>query len=279
LAAAPYAVFAALWGIYIAQAPDIFLSQIRAHSSYRVSGLSSPVRAILGDAVDRYVAYFTPQDRGVGAKLKLGILLTYWVGIVSASFVPALWRARGVLLLLSLSGLYYVELALLDGARYPHYMVNAIAMWALLLAAVAGFAISNKLVPARMSITVLCGFVLLQISGHAMKIRQNTYSNDYIPMIEFVLNHSNRQTLLMGPSQLQFGLRDRKLVDDARLGGLTGLSPDIIVLDEIHSRALLFEGHEPDMARHVSEMLQRRFYRAATFGEYRVYLPVTGVRP
>ncbi len=277
LAALPYLIFAALWGLYIAQAPDIFWSQIHAHASYRLRGLSSPVRAILTDSVLRYVTYFTPQGRG--AQLKLGILLVYWAGILSAAFVPALRRARGVLLLLLLSGLYYVELALLDGSRFPHYMVHVIAMWALLLAAVAGFAISNKLVPAPILGVVLCGFVLLQISGHVIKIRQNTYRNEYLPTIAFVLNHSNRQTLVMGPSQLQFGLSDRKLVDDARLGGLTGLSPDIIVLDQFHRDPRLFEVREPDMARYVSEMLTKRFFLAASYGDYSVYLPVTAVRP
>jgi hypothetical protein len=195
--------------------------------------------------------------------------------------VPALRRARGVLLLLLLSGLYYVELAVLDGARWPHYMVHVIAMWALLLAAVAGFAISNKLVPAPVLSVVLCGFVLLQLSGHIIKIRQNTYRNDYLATIEFVQNHSNRQALVMGPSQLQFALNDRKLVDDSRLGGLTGLSPDIIVLDFFYRvpQLQLFKAREPDMARHVSEMLTKRFFLAATFGDYWIYLPVKAARP
>jgi len=279
LAAAPYLIFAGLWGLYIARAPEIFLSQFYAASNQRVRGFSSPVRAILTDVVNRYGTYFTPQGRG--AQLKLGILLTYWAGILSAAFVPALRRARGVLLLLLLSGLYYVELAVLDGARWPHYMVHVIAMWALLLAAVAGFAISNKLVPAPVLSVVLCGFVLLQLSGHIIKIRQNTYRNDYLATIEFVQNHSNRQALVMGPSQLQFALNDRKLVDDSRLGGLTGLSPDIIVLDFFYRvpQLQLFKAREPDMARHVSEMLTKRFFLAATFGDYWIYLPVKAARP
>jgi hypothetical protein len=274
----PYLIFTALWGLYIAQAPDIFLSQIHAHAGYRMRGLSSPARAILTDAAKRYLTYFTPEARG--GQFKLVILLTYWAGILLAALVPALRRARGVLLLLSLSGLYYVELALLDGSRFPHYMVHVIAMWALLLAAITGFAISNKLVPAPLLSLFLCGFVLLQICGNAIKIWQNTYRNEYLPMIGFVLNHSNSRSLVMGPSQLQFGLNDRKLVDDARLGGLSGLSPDIIVLDQFHRAPHIFsETQEPDMARNVSEMLTKRFYLAATYGDYQVYLPATAARP
>jgi 4-amino-4-deoxy-L-arabinose transferase-like glycosyltransferase len=274
LAAAPYVIFAALWGLYIARAPHIFLSQIHAHSSYRLRGLASPLRAIFTDAGLRYVHYFTPSQVR-GAQLKLGILVTYWVAILSATVVPALRRAPGMLLLLLLSGLYYVELALLDGSHFPHYMVQVIAIWALLLAAVVGFAISNKLVPVRLLTTVLCGFTLLQISGHAINIWRNTYRNEYMPTINFVMNHSQRQTLVMGPSQLQFGLVDRKLVDDARLGGLTGISPDVIVLDQFHRPPQLhLEDREPDMAQHVSAMLTRRFFLAATYGDYQVYLPI-----
>jgi len=277
LAATPYLIFAVLWGLYIIQAPGIFLSQIRAHSTYRLGGLSSPVHAVLSDVVNRYVTFFTPQGRG--SKLKLCILLTYWAGILSAAFVPVLRRARGVLLLLLLSGLYYAELALLDGAQVPHYMVHVIAMWALLLAAVAGAAVSNKLVPIPLLASLLCGLILLQISGHVIKIWQNTYRNEYLPTIEFVMNHSDRQTLVIGPSQLQFELRNRVLVDDARLGGLTGRSPDIIVLDSLHRVPHLFEAHEPDMARYVSYVLTKRFFLAANYGDYQVYLPLAGPNP
>jgi hypothetical protein len=193
-----------------------------------------------------------------------------------AAVVPAVRRAPGVMLLLLLSVLYYVELALLDGARFPHYMVHVIAMWALLLAAVVGNAWSRKLVPAPLLTVFLCGLVLLQVSGHIIKIRQNTYCSEYLPTIAFVRAHSGRQTLVMGPSQLQFGLPDRRLVDDARLGGLTGLVPDIIVLDEFHPGPELFRGREPDMVEHVSEVL-RHFALAATYGNYRIYLPARSV--
>lgn len=277
LAAIPYLIFAVLWGLYIVQAPGIFLSQIRAHSTYRLGGLSSPVHAVLSDVVNRYVRFFTPQGRGF--QLKLCILLTYWAGILSAAFVPTLRRARGVLLLLLLSVLYYAELALLDGAQVPHYMVHVISMWGLLLAAVAGTAVSNKLVPTRLLVSLLCAFVLLQMSGHAIKIWQNTYRNEYLPTIEFVMNHSDRQTLVMGPSQLQFELKNRVLVDDARLGGLTGRLPDIIVLDSVHRAPHLFEAREPDMARHVSYVLTKRFLLAANYGDYQVYLPQAGPIP
>jgi 4-amino-4-deoxy-L-arabinose transferase-like glycosyltransferase len=234
VAAVPYFVFAALWGLYVAQAPAVFLSQFRAATSYRVGGFSEPVRAILGDAKWRYVMYFYP-DAPV-ARLKVGILLVYWAGIVLAALMPRLRRARGVMPLLLLSGLYYVELALLDRQRFPHYMVHVIAMWALLLAAVCGFVFSGRLLPRPLLSTVLGGFILLQISGLGIKIWQDPYHHEYLPAVEFIRAHSSPQSLVMGPSE--------------------------------------FQNREPDMERYVSEMLTRRFSLAARFGEFRVYLPV-----
>jgi len=106
-----------------------------------------------------------------------------------------------------------------------------------------------------------------------MKISANTYQNDYLKMIEFVQLHSTPGSLVMGPAEMEFKLAaDRRLVDDARLGGLTGASPDVIVLDPFHAGPEHFAKNEPDMARHVSNVLAR-FHLAATFGDYRVYLP------
>jgi hypothetical protein len=199
--------------------------------------------------------------------------MAYWIGIIAAVLTPAIRRSTGVPLLLLLSGLYYVELALLDGARFPHYMVQVISMWALLLAAVAGSVISDRLLPRPMFLAVLGGFVVLQLSGHIVKVRSNPYRNEYLPMIAFVEAHSAKGALVMGPTELQFGLHDRRLVDDARLGGLTGLMPGVIVLDAFHPGPQIFEGREPDMLSYVTKMLTERFYLAATYGEFRIYLP------
>jgi len=269
----PYLLFTALWAVYISQAPRIFLAQIEAHAGYRLGGFVSPVKAILGDLKYRYVWYFMPQKSGVVGRFKLVALLGYLGGILTAALIPSIRRAPGVKLLLLLAALYYVELALVDGERVPHYMVHVITMWALLLGAVAGHAWSRGLVSKRALAAVLGVFIACQIAGTAIKIRANTYRNDYLRMIAFVREHSTPESLVMGPSEMQFRLgADRKLVDDARLGGLTGDSPDVVVLDPFHPGPQHFEKREPDMARHVSAVLMR-FRLSATFGAYKVYLP------
>src|SRR5262249_20690064 len=139
--------------------------------------------------------------------------------------------------------------------------------------AVAGRAWCRALVSKRVLAAALCAFMVFQIAGTAIKIRANTYRNDYLKMIGFVREHSTPQSLVMGPSEMQFGLGpDRRLVDDARLGGLTGASPDVVVLDPFHPGPQQFERREPDMARHVSEVLMR-FRLSARYGAYKVYLP------
>lgn len=81
----------------------------------------------------------------------------------------------------------------------------------------------------------------------------------------------------MAGSEFLFALqRDYRLVDDARLGGLNGITPDLIVLDSFHPGESIFAGREPDMFEHVSTVLHERFYLAKTFGEFRVYLPRPG---
>ncbi|MBO0911328.1 MAG: glycosyltransferase family 39 protein [Acidobacteria bacterium] len=274
LAAVPYLVFTVLWAVYIAQAPRIFLAQIEAHAGYRLGGLASPVKAILGDLRYRYVWYFMPQQAGVVGRFKFVILLGYFGGILAAALIPRLRRAPGVKLLLLLAVLYYVELALLDGNRVPHYMVHVITMWALLLGAVVGRAWSRGLLSKPTLAAVLGGLIIFQIAGSAIKIKSNTYRNDYLKMIAFVREHSTPDSLVMGPSEMQFALgADRRLVDDARLGGLTGASPDVVVLGPMGVLGPQpFETREPDMASHVSEVLTR-LHLSASYGVYKVYLP------
>ena len=274
--AAPYLLFPAAWSMYIAQAPDVFRSQFRAHTAYRIGGLHSPLHAILVDVSKRYLLHYLPGVPGSPYRLKVLIILVYWAGILVAVFVPAIRRAPGVWLLLMLSALYYCELAVLDSdALFPHYMIHPITIWAILLAAVTSIALRKKLIPPPVIAALLFGFIALQLSGNIIKIHNNTYRNEWLPAIAFIEQHTNENSIVMGPSQLQFGIKDRKLVDDARLGGLSGIHPDIIMLDYIHDAPLIFEGREPDMVAYTSDVLKKRFYRAAVFGEYRIYLPRT----
>ncbi len=272
-AALPYLVCAGLWGIYIARAPAIFWRQISLHAAYRVGGLASPLQSVLWDWRYRYLTFFFPSGGGA-ERLKVFVLAAYAAGFVAALAVPVIRRSRGVVYLLLLLPLYYVELAVLDHAQFPHYMVHVVVAAELLLALVIGACWRQRLIPRIPLAAAAAAFMALQLGGHLIRIRSNSYATAYLPTIKFLQAHATPSTLIMGPTQLLFSLGERyRLVDDARLGGLSGQRAQIIVLDSFHPGASSFTGREPDMARWVDGVLTKRFHLAATYGEFRIYLP------
>ncbi len=273
VAACPYFALTALWGLYVAEAPGIFWKQITAHAGYRVAGLMSPIHCILWDWRYRYLTFFFPRSGGA-ERLKVIVLIVYALAFAAALAAPAIRRAAGVVYLVLLTALYYSGLAVLDDAQFPHYMVHTITALALLLALTAGYAWRARLAPRPLIAAALACFMALQLGGHVLKIRADTYATAYEPTLRFLEMHASPETLIDGPAQLLFGLGEGyRLVDDARLGGLSGRRPDIIVLDNLRPGAAAFAGREPDMARWVGDVLDHRFHVAASYGEYRIYLP------
>ena len=268
----PFVTGIGIWGLYILQAPAIFAAQFRAHLGNRLAGFSSPLRAIMGDLSGRYVHSYIPYSSVHGSSLKLGILIVYLLSVVLAIVVPSVRRAPGIKLLLLLAATYYCELAILDRRRMPQYVIHMVLVCIPLLAGVVDALLAERLVRPGFVVVVISAFVTLQLGGIAMKVWANTYANEYVPAINYIEAHSSRDTLIDGPSQLLFRLRgQRHLVDDARLGGLSGIVPDIVVLDAMHPGPSLFMPNEPDMASHVNRVLVNCSL-GATFGDLKIYL-------
>ena len=81
---------------------DVFRSQFRAPTAYRLGGLHSTLHAILVDVSRHYLLHYLPGVLSSPYRLKVLIILVYWAGIFAAVFVHAIRRAPGVWLLLML---------------------------------------------------------------------------------------------------------------------------------------------------------------------------------
>jgi 4-amino-4-deoxy-L-arabinose transferase-like glycosyltransferase len=267
-AAVPYLAIGGGWGLYILQDPAMFQKQFFAHTAYRTGALSHPLVALTSDFMGRYVHSFT----GPGAeKYKILILIFYAAALLAALVIAPIRRSVAGRVLLSLAFLYYCELALFDSAWFPHYFVHVFPTWIALLAVVAAWLHQKKGVPKALIGSALALLALFQISGHVLQARKNRYATDYAPTIAFLRSHAMHGELIMGGSELYYGLGEGyRFVDDPRLGKVTGERPDLIVEDTIHPGPENFDEREPDTAQYMRNLLTGNYRLAATFGDYRI---------
>lgn len=266
---APYAVFGGIWGLYLLQSPATALEQFHAHAGYRVGGMSHPFSALFGDLAGRYAVNYSGP--GV-ARYKILILVFYIAAAAAALAIPSIRRSAAGRVLLSLSALYYCELAWLDFERFPTYTTHICPLLAALVALVAAWMYRQNRVPKFALAGVLILFACFQMSGHVLKIRQDSYDHEYKPLIAFLRTHASSRTLIMGGAELFYGLGEGyRLVDDSRLGEESGLKPELVVQDSSHPSAQLFEA---DTASYVANLLSKKFRLAGQYGSYRVFVPV-----
>jgi hypothetical protein len=229
----------------------------------------------VGDFKHRYVHYFYIPNDAI-ASFKIVILISYVVAVITAVAIPSLRALTTIRYLALLALLYYCGLAVIDAQRFPNYFVHIIPVFALILAAVLEHLRTIFRVPTAAIAAVLTLLVSVQVAGHLIKIRANAYKNEYEPTIQFLRENASEDTVIMGGSHLWFGLGDDyRLIDDARFGCLSGVSPDIIVLDAFHRGPSQFTRREPDVAQCLATLLHR-FQLAAHHGEFRIFLPLRG---
>src|SRR5262249_44419415 len=109
--------------------------------------------------------------------------------------------------------------------------------------------------------------------GHIVKIRRDPWATGYTPTVRFLSSHASASTVIEGPSELFYGLGEGyRLVDDSRLGQVTGLVPEIVLEDHIHDPGpQVFDGIDPSSAQYTRRMLSH-FHLAAQYGDYRILI-------
>jgi hypothetical protein len=256
LIALPYVLFLSGWGLYVLKAPDVAAGQLRAQAGHRVGGIAAPLQSILSDAASRYWRYFYVVERGV-SKLKALMLVEYALGIGLALALPALRKHAGVRTLLAMAVAAYVALAVMDGAKSPHYMVATCTVFAALWGAVASFLLERRTI-APLVAAVGCGFLLVHVGAAVQRARADAFHREYLPVTEFLKAHkAGEPAPIIGPAELWFGLDPgAALLDDMRLGYYSGWRPGWIVTNQFYEGAFHnFRAREPDVWRHVQDEL------------------------
>ena len=112
-----------------------------------------------------------------------------------------------------------------------------------------------------------------QLLGIGAGVGENQYRNEYLPAAAYLKQHGPANSLIMGPGQLafEFGF-DARLLDDVRLGFLSGKTPEFYVQDPWYEDWLKQSAkREPAVFEHVTRSLATRYREVYQNHGYRIF--------
>lgn len=229
LAAVPYLLFAAAWGVYIAQAPDIFVAQFSSVSNGRLSAWKTPLSTITREFTKRWAEPFG-MVAGSGIKAtKALVLLLYAAGLIWATASLGQLRQQGFAFLVAAAWANLLLLCFVEATKSAAYLIHAIP-WIAVLSAILLYRYFRPI-----GAIVLCAILAIQVGGTAYIISKLQYQRQYLPAIAFL---KQRTQPITGVAELGFGLGFQPtLTDDRRLGFYTGNHPNLYVIDATYQGA------------------------------------------
>ncbi len=279
VAAAPYLVGGAGFGLWVLQDPQAFKDQFidNAMMGGRMSGFSSPLSNIVREFTDRYPHAFGLRDNSSGHSgpiyLKSLMLIGYAAGILGLLLIKELRRNKNYIALLVVTTIYFVILSIIDGQKQTTYLIHIVPFYLISLAIVLGWFWNKKRVPRLVVVGFVFAVIAVPLGGMALKIRQNTYGNHYKPLIAFLNENSRDGGLIMGGSELAFGLGfGTNHVADGRFAFYTGKRPKFIVYDSAVDNSWKdSKVHFPEFYEYFPRLLKEEYQLAYENAAFKVY--------
>lgn len=238
IAASPYLVGGAGFGLWVLQDPQAFKDQFidNAMMGGRMSGLSSPLSNIVREFTERYPHAFGLGDSSSGHSgpiyLKSLMLFGYAAGVLGVLLIKDLRRSKNCRALLIVTAIYFLILSLIDGQKQTTYLIQIVPLYIVLLAAVLGWLWKQTRVPKALLAMATLAIISVPMAGMALKISQDTYHNYYAPLIDFLETNMTSNDQVMGGAELAFGMGfTQRHFADGRFGFYTGKRPRFIVYD------------------------------------------------
>ena len=217
-----------LW--YIEQAPQIFLAQSRAISSYRVGGAGFLLRNLVNDVWERYLQFYFAPHSGFH-KLKIFSLLFGVVGWLALIINRRLRSSLLVKLLLGFACVGYLGVAAIDDMKFSYYLVYVTPVLAACGAVWVYDSFARRARSRVMAGALLAGFVMASLGLCGFYIHRDDFTHEYKPAIAAVRRLQSPGEVVMGPSEFGFIMGFKPpLVDDCFLGHKSGIRPGIYVM-------------------------------------------------
>lgn len=276
----PYIVGGACWLIYIMQDPIAFKVQFTANAtmSGRLSLLSAPWRGFFLEFQKRYPLVFGLSGHSAGRTgpiyLKSIVLVAYLAGVIGSLLKPNIRRHKGLKALLFLTTISFCVLAIFDGQKSHYNMIHIAPLYVALLSSWVYVSLNEyKSKPLKTLFAIsLLGVAMLQAGGIFLRAAQNSYSNDYLPAVNYLKQHALPSDLIMGNAALGFGLGfPDNLTDDVRLGFFSGKKPDYIVIEGEYDLAhQVYKEKAPEIYSYILKTLKdyQLVYVSRTFRIY-----------
>jgi hypothetical protein len=223
VAAIPFLILGAGWGIYILQAPDLFRRQLLSIGGGRVDAGAHPLLAIQRELSMRWGTVFGLSAGGGGAKRARALVLAaYVVGLLAgfARFPKLKQSGFGIVLIIAT-----MDLALLcfgDSTKSAAYLIHVVPWLGVLLAL---FLVELR--PWQGAL-VFAAVVSIQLAGSVYIISRLEFQREFLPVVRAIQARGGQVT---GEAQLGFGLGfNTDLVDDRRLGYYSGKKPRLVAV-------------------------------------------------
>src|ERR1017187_3782950 len=165
VAALPYLVGAAGWGLYISRAPHDFILQFGGNAADRGVPLSHPVALLYVQFVERFWHMFgmAPDTRGF-SHLKVLILAVYAAGLLGALCNREIRRHPGYRTLLVTGGVTLLGMMAIDSEAHYFYLVHFV-LWLIAFTAIgAVWYWDHRSVPRWALATVLALVLVVQFA-------------------------------------------------------------------------------------------------------------------
>jgi 4-amino-4-deoxy-L-arabinose transferase-like glycosyltransferase len=269
-ATAPYVIAGASYLLYIVHDPNLFLTQLSGNGGGRLWGLASPLGALKYEITERYLGL---SAAGAANYLKVALVAAYALGIVGAICTREIRSAKGYRALLIISALFFAHQTFLEGTKLHLYLVHITPLYAAFIAAWIHSCWGRRRLPRRIMAPAFCAFVLLHLAGNAYVMVRDSYHKSYLPAVNFLNQNSGEQSLIMGTSELSFGLKSYdSLSDDKYLGYNSGRTPDFIVVDARYEQEQeAVRDKRPEIYRHINRLLAEDYRRVYDQASYKIY--------
>ena len=234
LAALPYVIGGAAWGAFISQDPAMFRDQFYGNITGRLSRPGGLLESIWAQYKERFLwAYgLHPDTRGL-SHLKIVLYLVYMGGLAAAWAMRDFRSNRMYRAWLLLCFVLFFCYSNLDKDVHEFYLIHFMAPAIAVLALVLDWILRTRRAPVWAVAALVLVVASIQLMTTGSRIRQDAYHRRYLDTTAFLKRNARPSDLIMGSTELGWELGWKSnLVDDFRLGYLTGKRPDIVVLDK-----------------------------------------------
>ena len=273
-AAAPFLALAVIWSIYIFQRPDLFAVQFGGNASDRWGFFRDPFGELWREIKLRYLVNF-----GIGeglssiGQIKIVLLVSYLSAVAGILSVESLRKSKAAQVFLLFALQEFVMLILLDGMKQHYYMIHITPTLTVILAVFIDWLLKNKTLKFS-AIGLLTIIFAVHFGTNLLRFNKDDYHNNYLSAADLLNQNVQPDDLIIASSEFWFGLNRREhLLDDYRLGYLTGKRAKFIVMDKPRYKdwfANLAE-KEPKTFHFMRSLLQNEYSIIYEDSVYQIY--------